>query len=83
VAYTMAMGSVTITLSKREEERLTRLALRYGLSLTEFSRRVLEEVSSEIPEESLADYENPKALKNSLTRALRDWHAGRVTAELR
>lgn len=79
----MAMGSVTVTLSKREEERLTRLALRYGFSLTEFSRRVLEEISSEIPEESLADYENSKALENSLARALRDWHAGRVTAKLR
>jgi len=79
----MAMGSVTITLSKREEERLTRLALPYGLSLTEFSRRMLEEISSQIPEESLPDYKNPKALKNSLGRALRDWDAGSGAAKLR
>lgn len=72
------MSSISISLPKEKRERLTRLALRYGLSLPEFSRRILEEVSSDIPEESLSDYENPKELKASVNRALRDWRVGKV-----
>lgn len=76
------MNTISIALPKREQERLQRLALRYGLSLVEFSRRILQEISSEIPEESLDDYENPKEVKASLNRAMRDWRAGRVYTSL-
>lgn len=69
---------LTISFSKKEEERLGRLALRYGLSLPEFSRRILTELISEIPEESFDDYENPTALRASFQRALRDWRARKV-----
>lgn len=67
-----------IKLSKHEKERLSRLALRYGFSLPDFSRKILEEVSSAIPGESFHEYENPKALRASFSRALRDYRAGRV-----
>ena len=73
---------LTISLPKREQERLLRLALQYGLSLSEFLQRILEKISSEIPEESFDDYENPKELKASFSRAMRDWRAGRVRANL-
>ena len=73
---------ITIPLPKREQERLQRLALHYGLSLGEFSRRILEEVSSHIPEESFNDYDDPKGLKASFNHAMRDWRAGRVRASL-
>lgn len=76
------MNTISIALPKREQERLQRLARRYGLSLVEFSRRILQEISSEIPEESLDDYENPKEVKASLNRAMRDWRAGRVYTSL-
>lgn len=76
------MNVLTILLPKKEKERLSRLALRYGLSLPEFSRRILEEVASDIPEESFEDYDNPKRLKDSFKRALRDWHLGRVYTRL-
>ena len=72
------MSILSIPLPKQKQEQLTRLALRYGLSLPEFSRRVLEELSSDIPEESFDDYENPKELKASFNRAMRDVQAGRV-----
>ena len=75
-------SNLTITLPKKKKERLNRLALRYGLSLKELSRRILEEIASEIPEESLRDYTSPKAVKASLKRALRDWRIGRVRATL-
>mgnify|MGYP001584564167 CR=1 FL=1 len=74
----MANGRITIELPKRTKDRLTRFALRYGFSLQEFSRRIFEELSTEIPEESLDEYERPKQLRASLQRALRDWRSGRV-----
>lgn len=74
----MANGRITIELPKRTKDRLARLALRYGFSLPEFSRRVFEELSTEIPEESLDDYKNTDWLRASLRRAVRDWRAGRV-----
>ena len=58
------------------------LALRFGLSLPEFSRRILEEVPSDIQEESFSDYEDSKELKASFSRALRDWRTGRVHTAL-
>lgn len=73
---------VTIPLSKKEHERLARLALRYGLSLPKFSRLILQELASEIPEESLEEYEHPERVRASFTRALRDYRAGRVHAKL-
>lgn len=67
------MAPLAINLAKHDQERLTRLALRYGLSLPELSRRILTEVISDFPAESFSDYESPKALKASYRRALHDW----------
>ena len=79
--YIMAT-SISITLPRDEKERLSRLALRYGFSLPKFLQRILQEVSSEIPEESINEYEHPARLKASFKRALRDWKAGRVHTRL-
>ena len=67
-------SSLIISLPRQEKERLSRLALRYGLSLSEFSKKVLEEIISEFPEESFQDYEKPKALRASFSRALREYY---------
>ena len=75
-------STITIKLPKLERERLSRLALRYGFTLPEFSRRILEELASEFPEDSFENYRNPQALKRSFHRALRDWRAGRVYTRL-
>jgi len=74
--------SISIELPQSEKERLNSLALRYGLSLPEFSRRILQEIASEIPEESFADYEHPVKLRASFKRALHDWKAGRTRTRL-
>jgi len=74
--------TITVTLPKPTKERLHRLALRYGLSMAEFSQHVLEELSSAIPEESFEEYRNPRGLRLSLKRGLIDWQAGRVRARL-
>lgn len=76
------MVTISVSLPKRERERLQRLALQYGLSLSEFSRRILERISSEIPQESFDDYNDPQELKASFGRAMRDWRTGRVHAKL-
>lgn len=76
------MVTLTIPLLKKEEKRLERLALRYGFSLPEFLRKILEEIFSEIPEESFNDYKHPKRLQSSFNRALHDWKAGRVSSHL-
>lgn len=78
----MANGRMTVELPKRTRDRLTRFALRYGFSLPEFSRRIFEALDSEIPEESLSDYQDARRLRASLRRALRDWRAGRVRRRL-
>lgn len=74
--------SISFTLSKKEHERLTRLALHYGLSLSKFSRLILQELASEIPQESFDEYEYPARVRASFTRALRDYRSGRVHTKL-
>ena len=76
------MATISVNLPQGEKKRLERLALSYGLSLPEFSRLVLEELSDEIPKESFADYESSKSLKTSLARGLRDWRSGRTSSRL-
>lgn len=78
----MSTETVNIPLSKKEQERLSRLAFSYGFSLQEFSRRILTELLSEIPEESFNDYANPEELRSSFKRALKDWQSGKVHARL-
>ncbi len=76
------MTTLTIPISKDTKDKLRRLALRYGFSLTEFSSRILEELNSEFPEEKLSDYQHPQRLRSSLRRALADFQAGRFSDQL-
>lgn len=76
------MMPLTIPLPKKNQQKLSRLALRYGLSLPELTVKILEEVSDEIPGEFLDDYDNPEQLKASFNRALADYRAGRVSSKL-
>lgn len=78
----MSTATISIKLSKSEKERLDRLALRYGLSLPDFSRRILTQLSSEKPSDSFRNYEQPEALRASFKRALRDWKSGRIRTKV-
>lgn len=78
----MMNNDITIRLPQKKKEQLQRLALRYGFSLAEFSRHILEELASEFPEESFADYTNPQELRASFQRGLKDWRAGRISSRL-
>ena len=74
--------NLTVKLNQSEMKRLSRLALRYGLSLPEFTRRVLVELEETFPHESFEDYDNAEGLKASFDRALGDWRSGRVQTRL-
>ena len=74
--------TLTIKLNQTEMKRLRRVALRYGLSLPEFTRKVLVELEEAFPHESFEDYEDAGALKDSFERALGDWRSGRVQTRL-
>jgi hypothetical protein len=74
--------NLTIKLNQTEMKRLSRLALRYGLSLPEFTRKVLAELDEAFPQESFKDYEDAEGLKASFERALGDWRSGRVQTRL-
>lgn len=76
------MPTINIELPKKEQERLRQLALRFGLSLPELSRRVLRELCAEIPEETFADYRHPRVLKSSLRRAIHEWESGHFSRAL-
>lgn len=73
---------ITVTLKKQEHEKLHRLALQYGLSLKDFTKKILIEINETIPTESFKDYTNPKKAKASYERGLRDWRAGRVVRKI-
>jgi hypothetical protein len=74
--------NLTIKLKQSEMKRLSGLALRYGLSLPEFTRKVLVELEESFPRESFDDYDNAEELKASFNRALSDWRAGRTQTRL-
>ena len=74
--------TIIIPINKQDKERLSRLAIRYGFSLPEFSRLVLKELASEIPAESFNDYASPKSLRSSFNRALRDYRTGKIHTKL-
>lgn len=71
------MTTVTISLPKQEKNRLSRLAIQYGFSLREFLTKIIQEISSEIPEESWNEYTNPKNLQKSFLNAIKDYKDGR------
>jgi len=70
------MTTINIKIKESEKEKLSRIALRYGLSLSELARRVLEEVREEFELESINDYKNPKEVLKDIDRALLDYKKG-------
>lgn len=70
------MNTITVKMKKSEKEKLSRIALRYGLALPELARRVLEEIREEFELESITDYKNPKKLLKDIDEAMRDYKKG-------
>lgn len=78
----MNTNTINIPLTKIEENRLARLSLSYGLSLKDFVKLILQEISSDLPTESFEDYDNPEKLKVSYIQAIKDYKAGRIQTSL-
>lgn len=75
-------ATIQISIDHRQSQRLQRLAMQYGLSLTELATKILTEVSSEIGIESLQDYQQSRSLSASLKRAWKDLEEDRISATL-
>lgn len=78
----MAFSQITINLPVQRKEKLTRIALLYGLSLQDLTRHILEEITTTITEESINEYAHPIRIKQSLKKALKEWETGKVTDKL-
>lgn len=76
------MNTITIKVTKSEREKLSRIALRYGLSLQELAKKALEEVSEEFGIESLSDYKNPAGVKRTFQKALKEYSRGEFLTKL-
>ena len=74
--------NLTVQFTKKEAQKLKRLAIRYGLSLDEFVKLVLKELFLKFPEDSFNNYQNPKKLKASFKKALKEWKEGKVDETL-
>lgn len=76
------ISSITISLPKQEKNKLTKIAGNLGISVSELSRRVLAELNSMLPIETIREYANPVSLKTSLRHAMKDWKEERVNVSL-
>ena len=76
------MNTITIKVKNLEKERLSAIAMRYGLTLSELAKKVLIEIREQFELESLNDYENPAEIKKDLKSALNDYKKGRFLTKL-
>ena len=76
----MATTTIKFNISKKKAEKLSRMALNYGLSLEDLARKIFSALKTSIGEESWSDYS--AATKISFKRALNDLKAGRVSSVL-
>ncbi len=72
----MDTSSLTIKLKNSTRDKLLNLSLQYGISPKELLERVADKIVSEIPEESILEYENPQKLKKSIEQSLIDYQKG-------
>ena len=76
------MATLTIKLNSSEKTRLTSLAIRYGLSISELAKKVIGEISSYFPEESILEYKNPTKLKKNLSKSVTEYKKGKFFTKL-
>lgn len=76
----MANTTIKFNISQKKAEKLSRVALSYGLSLEDLFRKVFSELETSIGTESWSDYS--MATKLSFKRALNDFKIGKVSSVL-
>ena len=76
------MNTINVKLNSSEKQRLSAIAMRYGLTLPDLARKVLQEVKEQFELESLEEYENPDKIKKSIKTALQDYKKGKFLTKL-
>ena len=77
--------TTSISLSRAQQQRLKRAAIRFGFSSEALLRRIVADVTQtllEIPEESLDEYENPEEIMQAYKNALLDERRGKIVRSL-
>ncbi len=78
--YNGYMEKISVKLNKIKAKELQRLGLMFGLSIESLASKILDEVASNIGQESWSDYSTQS--KTSFKRGLADFKAGRVSTSL-
>ena len=76
---------MTIKLNQKEETKLKKVALIYGISIDELVNSVISQVIDRlygIPEESLSEYKNATEIEKAYQKALKDDSAGNLLSSL-
>lgn len=76
------MNTINIKLNNSEKQRLSAIAMRYGLTLPDLAKKVLQEVKEQFELESLSEYENPNKVKKAIKTALQDYKKGKFLTKL-
>ncbi len=76
------MTSINIKLNNSEKQRLSAIAMRYGLTLPDLAKKVLQEVKEQFELESLDEYENPNKVSKAIKTALREYKKGKFLTKL-
>ncbi len=76
------MTAINIKLNSSEKQRLSAIAMRYGLTLPDLAKKVLQEIKEQFELESLDEYENPTKVKRAIKTALADYQKGRFLTKL-
>ncbi len=76
------MNTINIKLNNSEKQRLSAIAMRYGLTLPDLAKKVLQEVKEQFELESIEEYENPGKVKKTIKTALLDYKKGKFLTKL-
>ncbi len=76
------MTTINVKLNNAEKQRLSAIAMHYGLTLPDLAKKVLQEVKEQFELESLEEYENPVKIRRTIKTALSDYKKGRFLTKL-
>jgi len=76
------MTTINIKLNNSEKQRLSAIAMRYGLTLPDLAKKVLQEVREQFELESLDHYENPEKIRKTIKRGISDYKKGKFFTKL-
>lgn len=76
------MNTINIKLNNSEKQRLSAIAMRYGLTLPELTKKILQQIREQFKTESLDEYKNPEKVAKAIKTALGDYKKGKFLTKL-